>query len=180
MGEIIVAEEKHGTWYYPASTYEEFAASALHILTTRHEQGYWYPKPDEMFPEDEDYEWAQTLPKLIPGFPLDGTKEEKAESIAAYRASLDEITDPTAKQVALKNLKSAINRHNDKKKYEREYEEIDRIVRERDTSEHTWTDSKGEERTRHEPKAWVILDNRSDHEYERVTLETLQEVGEAA
>lgn len=46
---IIVCREKHVTDYWDASTPEAFAASALAILTSRWNQGYWYAHPDEVF-----------------------------------------------------------------------------------------------------------------------------------
>lgn len=49
MTTIMVVKEKHGTYYYDASTPEALAAASLELLKERWEEGYWYPHPDEIF-----------------------------------------------------------------------------------------------------------------------------------
>lgn len=62
---IIICKEKHGTNYFDASTTEVIGCTAIHILKSRAEQGYYYelepvdkedpPKPtqkEEDFPND--------------------------------------------------------------------------------------------------------------------------------
>jgi hypothetical protein len=53
--QIIVCHEKHGEWYYDASTPEQWARSALAILTERFNQGYWYNDPGEKPAEPNGY-----------------------------------------------------------------------------------------------------------------------------
>ncbi len=49
-------------------------------------------------------------------------------------------------------------------------EEVKRVVREKDDSFVTYRSG------RKEPLAWKLVEDRSDYEYERITLEHLQEV----
>jgi len=46
MTSVLVTNEKYGQSYYDASTPELLAASALTILRSRFEDGYWYYEPE--------------------------------------------------------------------------------------------------------------------------------------
>lgn len=173
MSQILVVEDKHYTSYYPASTTEELAKSSLVLLTMRFENGYTYLTPDEMYPDDS--EWTVSIKQLIPNFPADdASKVEKAEAIRVWReANVDSIADKDARAVVAKKLNSAIKNYNEKFQYIKWYNELERIVAEQDLSTVTVGRNKYE---RQEPRAWRILEERSDYEYERVSLEKLEEV----
>lgn len=47
MTRILIVEEKHGTYYYDASTPEALEAAAAHIVASRLEDGYWYVEDGE-------------------------------------------------------------------------------------------------------------------------------------
>ena len=180
MTQIIVAHEKHGTYYYPAGTYDEFAASALSILTERFEQGYWYHDPDEID------EWAREnrpeefieilLSDTWPG--NDASLEDKQAAVAEHKAGLQERygDDLEVLDMKLRKLKKATDEWKIRNRERQAYREIKRVVEEQDASVYEWENSKGEMVSRGEPLAWRLLSERSDHEYERVELEGLQEV----
>ena len=179
MGQIIVTHEKHGTYYYAAGTYDEFAASALQILTERWEQGYWYHDPEAS--DRETQEWRpealieNVVGELWPGW--DAPLEAKQQAIVEFKLALQERygDDEEVLAMKLKKLKVATEEYKQRARARKEYAEIKRVVEGQDASVYEWEASDGTMRTRNEPIAWKLLEDRSDHEYERVALEGLQE-----
>ena len=47
MTRILIVEEKHGTYYYDASTAEALEAASAFIVAQRLEDGYWYVEDGE-------------------------------------------------------------------------------------------------------------------------------------
>lgn len=56
VGGVLVTKEKHGDYYYHCPTQEALYVAALQILTERFNEGYWYPKPEEPVPVDDETE----------------------------------------------------------------------------------------------------------------------------
>jgi hypothetical protein len=167
MGQILVAHEKHGEFYFPASTDEELAKSALYLLTERWNQGYWYPTPDEMF----DSKYSQTLDDLIPGYKFDAPVEERNEVILAYKDVIDAVPDEDARKVMLQKYSRAKQNTRQKQEYAKWYNQVKELV---ESQDHTAVLTFRNGRTT--PLAWSLLSDRGDAEYERVELERLQEV----
>lgn len=159
MSQILVSKEKHGTYYYPASTTEELGKSALALLTERFNQGYWYLTPDEMYNDDSQWE-KNALTKLVPEYNPEDDLETRQAALDKWHAeNVAPIKDEDARKLVAEKLSKAIKRQKQKRAYQEWYTELERVVKEKDA-----------------PKAWGILRDRSDHEYEYVTLEDLQEV----
>lgn len=162
MASILVEETKHGEYYYPASTDEELAKSALQILTANDE--YCYCTPDEMF------QWTISLAQLIPGADEMGVAELKIE-IGKYRDLAKQIPDADAQKIMLDKMERAIKNHNEKQEYKKWYNSMRAVVDNQD-----WQSVVTYKSGRTVPKSWVLLCERSDYEYENVRLEDLQEV----
>jgi hypothetical protein len=152
---VLVLKEKHGDSYYNATTREAFEENCLTILKQRFNEGYWYNTPDEVFPKDS--KWDTTIFQLIPDFPEDGTKEEKDTAISTWReANINVIPDEEARALVAKKLSKAIKNYNERSRYIKWYKELERVVAEEDKE-----------------AAWRILDDRSDYEYEGISLENM-------
>jgi len=175
MGSILVAEEKHGTWYWPASTDEELSKSALTILTQRYEQGYWYHDPEIL-----DNETLKFRPKDLvethlgeswPGWDVD--EQVRSEAINAHSKEIREKygDDQDILDLKLKGFKNAVSEYKYRRGYREWYAEMKELVESQDTTRMV-TFKNG----RKTPLSWIILSDRGDHEYERVELEDLQEV----
>ena len=158
---VLVVEEKHGTYYYDATTREAFHEAALALLVERFNQGYWYNTPEQMY--DDESKWEKNiLTKIVPGYDPDADAETRKAVISTYRAeNIESIKDEEARALVAGRLNQAIKRQKDKRKYAEWYKELERVIEEKDAA-----------------SAWGILDDRSDHEYEGVELETLRRTGE--
>lgn len=170
---ILVSEEKHGTYYYPAATDEDLAKSALKILTERYEQGYWYHTPEEMFSDETDdgHLWTILMPHLIPEWDRDLPVEKRNEMLKAYtdeHVKPFKETDPDVYESRLKKVKAAIEHEKERRAYKKWYDEMVEVVTNKDLSLVTFQNG------RTSPRAWEVLSDRSDHEYEGVELERLQ------
>jgi len=178
MGEIIVAHEKHGESYWPASTPEEKAASALAILTERWNQGYWYHDPDEISEwalEHHPEEFIEILlADVWPG--NDAPLEAKQAAVAVHKAGLQERygDDQEVLDLKLRKLKKATDEWKVRNRERQAYQEIRRVVEEQDLGDYIY-ETRGGDTRNGGPIAWRLLSDRSDHEYERVSLEQLQE-----
>ena len=154
MSKIIVCYEKHGEHFWDASNDEEWAKSSLAILTER-----W------------DYGWPFYEPEKPKG---------DAPEMTITQEEIDALPDGRAKELLTEEFEKQKARMN---KYERvmqsferelaEYNEIRRIVEEKDLSFNVYKSRKTGTVLRKEPKAWTALKDRSDYEYCRVELETL-------
>jgi hypothetical protein len=152
MTAIIICEEKHDTAYWDASTPEQFAESALAILTWRWNDGYWYHDPDSDGLGSS--EWAE---------------KEREQRRKALAMTVEEISAlPESAQKAINGLRARAKRESAEDRRHREwYTRAKRVVAEQDTS--TVTVGRGRF-AREVPEAWVLLEERSDHEYEHVEL----------
>ncbi len=127
--EILVVKEKHGTFYYDASTKEALNVSALKILKERWEEGYWYYHPDELY---------------------------SAEDMRII--DLNTVVDV---------LKKTAESHN--RLAERERAQYNSYVRWYERAKHAVDNDDPTE-------AYRLLSERSDHEYESVRVERIQNV----
>lgn len=164
---IIVAEEKHYTRYLDASTDEALARSALALLTERFNAGYWYSTPDAVYPDDS--KWSTSLKQLVPDYDPSADKELRIAALETYKSALALIPDEEAKKLAIKNLNQAIRRENEKREYTKWYNEVKNLVESQD-----WQAVVTFKNGSTESKAWRILSERSDAEYEHVTLEKVE------
>lgn len=173
---IIVCEEKHSTRYWDASTDEAWASSSLAILTQRWNDGYWYHDPDKL--DVQTRQWRPeamidlVLGDLWPGW--DASFEQQQDAVTRYSTQLREKygDDPEVLQMKLKKLKVATDEYKHRAAWREGYAEIKRVVEEQDLGFVTIGSGRWE---RQEPIAWQCLSARSDHEYEHVELETLEE-----
>ncbi len=136
MRQIIICHEKHGEFYYDASTPEKLASSALSILTERFETGYMYWDPR-----------AHRDAADIACDELAALTDEQIEAIPS-----DEV-----RVVTRKKRRAARSR---KRKDEETLVQFDRI--------------KAAVEAKNGQEAWELLQERSDHEYERIELEVLR------
>lgn len=153
---IIVCHEKHETRYYDASTDEAWAKSSLKILTDRFNEGYWYYDPR-----------AEQHP-----FSLD-LRAKRDELAAITDDQIEQIPSEDARELLRKKREQALDEQSEDAEMVEEYERIKAVVEAQDDSFETVGRSR-------EPKAWRLLEARSDHEYERIELEDLKPLGSPA
>lgn len=153
---VLVCYEKHGERYWDATSPEALARSALAILTERWKEGYWYSDPDDDGLGDS--EWAE---------------KRRAEIAKARALSREEIEAlPTSARQAVISLRRESRQQVERDRRARDwYERAKRVVEEQDLG----TVTVGRNRfAREVPEAWVLLEERSDCEYERVAVEVLE------
>lgn len=178
MSYVIVCKEKHGDFYYDASTDEAFAESALAILTNRWNEGYWYYDPDET--DKETREWRpEILMETVLGEDWPGWDVPENDRVAAInkrsndlKAKMDATADADEKELLAlkrKKLSAAVEEYKWRRDYRKWYAEAKVVVETQDLS----TRSSKSGRFTY-PRAWWLLADRSDHEYEGVELERLQ------
>jgi hypothetical protein len=172
---VLVSKEKHGDYYYPAGTDEELAASALQILTERDAEGYWYHDPDKMDAESERYRAEELIWNVLPEghWPgWDASEELRVAAINNYGKVLKEkySDDKEVLDLKYKKYKRAVQDYKYRRAYREWYAEMREVVDNKDLSIVTFKSG------RKSPRAYEVLSNRADHEYEGVELERLQEV----
>lgn len=175
MSYVLVTKEKHGDYFYPAATDEELAASALQILTERDKEGYWYHDPDKMDQESERYRADELIWNVLPEghWPgWDADEELRVEVIKnAYRVMREKYSDDEeVLAMKKKKLDRAVQDYKHRREYRKWYKEMREVVDTQDLSMVTFKSG------RTSPRAWEVLQERGDHEYEGVELEPLQEV----
>lgn len=144
---MIVAYEKHERRYLDASTDEAWAASSLKLLSERFNDGYCYHSPDELYDAEGEYSDLAAA-------------ELTDEQIA-------ELPGHSVRRAAELARKQAQAEFAEKQKYERWYRAMQEVVENADLS----FVGKGRQQR---PRAWGLLQMRSDAEYESVSLETLE------
>jgi hypothetical protein len=169
MANVLVQYGKHCDTFWPASTDEQLAKSALAILIDNASSYGWYCTPDELFPLDSKY--TVTLEALVPGYADAADKEGREAAIIAYQEQIASIPDVDAQAVMKKKLGSAACNQKEKREYTKWYNAMREVVDNRD-----WRSNVTFKSGRTEPKSWYLLKQRGDYEYERVELEPLQEV----
>lgn len=152
---ILVAREKHETRYLAADTLEQWANSCLQLLRERMEWGYIYDPRKE----SPSFYSLKDSPFFRDNEPLSDDEINKLPTKELINAAL-------AVKAAYKKIMKRHQQATD------EYLEILAVVESNDTSMVTWG-RPGRERT--QPKAWDILEGRNDHEYEGVSMETVEE-----
>ncbi len=147
---IIVEHGKHGTYYYDASTDKILAKSSLAILRRRAESG-WYPEPTIYL----------------------GNDISEADNLTDEQ--ITDLPSPELRILASKRRQRYLTLLGNHETALEQWQEIRRVIDEEDIRVKTvkWTDSKGNIRTRKEIPAWDILSERSDWEYEGVSIETV-------
>lgn len=175
MSYVLVTKEKHGDFYYDASTDEALAKSALAILTDRWNDGFWYIDPDEL--DQETQEWRPEalvqnhLGEAWPGW--NATENERVAEINRYANDLKTKygDDQEVYELKSKKFNAAIQEYKRRREYRKWYSEAKALVESQDAAAIVTFKS-----GRTESKAWRLLGERNDHEYEGVELEPLQEV----
>lgn len=156
--QIIVEYNDDYTSYWDATTPASWAVNSLAILTQRWEQGHWYQDPD-----DDGLgsgEWAEKR------------RQEFKDALALGIPEIEKL--PKAAQETIFSLRKSSKRESRvEQEYRKWYEEAKKVVETQDSSSITVGRNRYE---RQVPKAWWLLEARSDGEYERVSLEDLQEV----
>ena len=146
---IIVAKEKNYTRYLDASTSESWTKSALALLSERFSSGDYYYDP-----LDEDDEYAQT------------TKKEREALFAISKATLADL--PHSVMVDLEKKIEEARRDVLAEAEDHElYLQIKAVVESQDMS---WVGTGNYSR----PKAWALLERRSEGEYEGVEMEDVE------
>lgn len=171
MKRILVAKEKHGTWYYDASDDEQLAKSALKILTDRAKEGYWYHDPEEIF--DEDSKYSTYMKQLIPEYDRSAPIEERKALVQKYidwKVNPFKESDPDIYESRRKKVEMAARNEKEYVQYKNWFDEMKELVESQD-----WTQMVTFKSGRQTPLAWHLLEQRGDYEYENVTLEDLQE-----
>src|ERR1017187_453922 len=133
--QIIIAKEKHGDFYWDASTPEAWAASALALLTERFRAGYWYYDP---IGEPDEHPFSQ----------------ERAAERAEYLALTDEDVAglPEAlRREALAKRKDAQQERKEEEGTSAFYQRVKQVVEDQDKGLVTVGRGRYE---REEPKAW--------------------------
>lgn len=154
--QIIVCDEKHGTFHWDASTPEEWAKSSLAILTERWKAGYWYLNPDSDGLGDS--EWATN------------ERAQIAKAKAMSKEAINELP-VVARKAVIRILADDRRDSSEDKQHRRWYQQAKQVVENQDLS--LITISEGTKWERQEPAAWRLLEERSDYEYERVSIEPL-------
>lgn len=154
--QVIVAREKHGDFYYDATTPEAWARSALEILTERFDSGYHYFDGDP----DANHHFVQ---------------EQRAKEL---EASAPDLSDEDLRKLPVEARKPIIRARQRIRDREMEFESdrifyaaVKEIVEDQDAGMITVGHGRWE---REVPKAWKLLQERSDYEYEDVSLEPLR------
>lgn len=147
MSRFMIVEEKHSTFYLDCETDELWASASIWLLSKRFREGYWYLEPDVQYSET--------------------SKPSEPEMPGAAIKALPE--DSEIRKVAEKQLNAWTRWHAARAEYRAWYDALANLVEEQDTGFVTLGRGRHE---RQEPKAWRILDERSDYQYEGVTLET--------
>jgi len=86
--QVLVFNEKHGERYFHVPNDETLFAVALHVLTERNAEGYWYYKPEpKEKPEAPDVteEQIATLPKSL--------QPAAAQKLREYKRALRDYQD---------------------------------------------------------------------------------------
>jgi hypothetical protein len=147
--QIIVCHEKHGERYYDASTPEAWAKSALAILTDRFNDGYWYHDPRQ----------------VTNSFSLE-RRAKMYEMLLVTDEQIEAIPSDEARVVLRKQRRRARAEHQQELEQIEQYDRIKIAVEAQDRGFFTVGRDSFQI-----PVAWDILEDRSDHEYERVELE---------
>lgn len=155
MPSVIICEEKHSTNYWDATSPEAAAKSALAILTERWNQGWWYNDPSEDGLGTS--EWA------------DKVRADNKRAMEMTKEQYDALPE-----VAQKHVLALRKRIKQERAYAQEYQvwydAAKKVVTEKDSS--VIVIGKGRYK-RYSSPAFELLYQRSDHEYESVSLETL-------
>jgi hypothetical protein len=147
---ILVAHEKHGTYYFPASTLDELSRSALTLLTERLDNGTYRDPGASPWMSDE------TKDALL-------MAEETIEALPARMAT------------KVKKLRAEARRQ--QAYHDDDRETYDRIKQFVAAADPTVVVRYGKNKDKIAPVAWGLLQARNDYEYERVELETLEVPG---
>lgn len=155
--QVITCHEKHDTPIWDATTPEAFAASALAILTERWRDGYWYHDPDADGLGTS--EWAEAR------------RAEIAAALALTKEEIDKL--PASARQSILGLRGQARSESEHERQHRDwYARARTCVEEQDDGLVTVGGGRWEHQI---PVAWQLLEERSDHEYERVELVTLEQ-----
>lgn len=151
---VLVCHEKHGEWYWDATTPTQFRRSALAILRARWSDGYWYPDPtDDGLGKGE---WA------------DKRREEIRKANAMTKEQIEALPSDAAKAIIRLRREDKQSRDWDAR-YSAWYERAKAVLKDGAPD----LVQVGTKTPRMVSVAWGLLDERSDAEYEHVSLETM-------
>jgi hypothetical protein len=151
MNRLIYTNEKHGRFLYEADTDEQWSAQALQILSKRFSECWYY---DPLAPID---------PCTVEGYP------EREKLLALTKEEFDKIPTEALKSQVSSQIAAAKAEIKFDKQLSEWYQKAKKVVDEQDLSMITVGKGKWE---RQVPIAWYLLDQRTDGEYEQVTLVT--------
>lgn len=103
---VLVERQKHGNRYYFLYVIEDLEEWALKILTERHEEGYWYEKPEP--PDSSNNLSTEEIQKLPPKLQAEATKLNQ-RYILENNAYIDELSEynDIVEAIKTKNGKAA-------------------------------------------------------------------------
>lgn len=143
---ILVVNEDDYTQYLDASTDEVWATSALYLLTTRHNLGYVYHEP-----------------------------ELSTDVEAALKITDEDIEQLPTESLQLKARQDRNQAQQEHRVYladKKWWDAMEEVVDNQDDS--LVTLAKGKRHEQRVPRAWLVLRERNDYEYENVELENIQ------
>lgn len=148
---ILIEHGKHATSYYLVDTLERLDKAALSILRMRHEMGYIY-EPEE--PYNFDKEAYELTDEQLDAIPIESVRADLTKRRERAQRTLKES------EVELREYNELLELlDQDSTIYSRE-------VTVRENGQYVKKPGKAS-------KAWEILRDRGDYEYERVELETV-------
>lgn len=147
VGKVLVAQEDDYTQYLDASTEEAWATSSLHLLTERYESGWCYYEPE---PLSKDHEAAVNM------------TNEEIEKLPTEELKLKARQDRN-------RYKTIYREYLEDKKW---WDAMVTVVKNKDDSVVVFASGKRNERR--VPRAWMLLQERNDHEYEFVEIENIR------
>ena len=145
---VILVESKHDSYLLDASTENEWARSALWLLTHNAEEGCYY-EPEPL--SDDEERMLRITDEEIAALPSEILREQAAQE--------------------RKTSQKMEKEHKEEKRW---WDEMKKVVEEQSLRIDTY--GAGTRHERREPRAWTLLRERSDYEYERVSLENIEGV----
>lgn len=159
---LIIVEEKHNTFYYLANDEKEMARVALSILRRRHEEGYWYPKVEEL-----EKAKADTLARI----------EERAEPMALLSSEeIDQLPESLRDEAKEKVERHRRKKNNSSREYSHDLEFISLLEELLAMDEDEALEKRVGTRSGKPGKrlATRLLEARADYQYEGFTVELLE------
>jgi|SRR5271155_698784 len=123
---LLVFKEKHGRRHFHVIDDKALLRAALHVLTERHKEGYWYPKPEtseKPHPPDVAEADIEKLPTSLRETAKEALRNFQ-DWLAAYEKEVSKYAD-IVKAVATKDGRAAWTILRDRRNYEYEGFELE-------------------------------------------------------